>query len=39
MKRAGKPGEIADAIVFISSEKATFITGQVLGVNGGKTAA
>jgi NAD(P)-dependent dehydrogenase (short-subunit alcohol dehydrogenase family) len=35
MKRAGKPGEIADAIVFISSEKATFITGQVLG----KTAA
>jgi NAD(P)-dependent dehydrogenase (short-subunit alcohol dehydrogenase family) len=39
IKRAGKPGEIADAIVFISSEKATFITGQVLGVNGGKTAA
>ena len=39
MKRAGKPGEIADAIVFISSEKATFITGQVIGVNGGKTAA
>src|SRR5580698_1787881 len=39
MKRAGKPGEIADAIVFISSEKAAFITGQVIGVNGGKTAA
>jgi NAD(P)-dependent dehydrogenase (short-subunit alcohol dehydrogenase family) len=39
IKRAGKPGEIADAIVFISSEKATFITGQVIGVNGGKTAA
>ena len=39
MKRAGKPQEIADAIVFLSSEKATFVTGQIIGVNGGKTAA
>ena len=38
-KRAGKPEEIADAIVFLASEKASFITGQVIDVNGGKTAA
>lgn len=38
-KRAGKPEEIADAIVFLASEKASFITGQIIDVNGGKTAA
>ena len=39
LKRAGKPQEIADAIVFVASDKASFITGQTLGVNGGKTAS
>ena len=39
LKRAGKPEEIAQAIVFLASERASFITGQVIGVNGGKTAA
>jgi NAD(P)-dependent dehydrogenase (short-subunit alcohol dehydrogenase family) len=39
MKRAAKPEEIADAIVFLASEKASFITGQIIDVNGGKTAA
>ena len=38
MKRIGVPDEIADAILFIASDKARFITGQVLNVNGGKTA-
>jgi len=38
-KRAGKVEEIADAIVFLASEKASFITGQIVDVNGGKTAA
>jgi NAD(P)-dependent dehydrogenase (short-subunit alcohol dehydrogenase family) len=38
-KRAGQPQEIADAIVFLSSDKASFISGQVIDVNGGKTAA
>jgi NAD(P)-dependent dehydrogenase (short-subunit alcohol dehydrogenase family) len=39
LKRAGQPQEIADAIVFLGSGKASFISGQVIDVNGGKTAA
>jgi NAD(P)-dependent dehydrogenase (short-subunit alcohol dehydrogenase family) len=39
LKRGGKPEEIADAIVFVASEKAAFITGQIIRVNGGKTAS
>jgi NAD(P)-dependent dehydrogenase (short-subunit alcohol dehydrogenase family) len=35
MARLGKPEEIADAIVFLASPRSSFITGQVLGVNGG----
>lgn len=31
----GAPKDIADAAVFLASDKAKFITGQVLGVNGG----
>ena len=38
MKRGGKPEEVADAIVFVASDKAAFITGQIIRVNGGKTA-
>ena len=38
MKRVGRPEEIADAIVFLASNKASFITGQIIAVNGGKTA-
>src|SRR2546422_3057203 len=36
--RVGEPGEIARAAVFLASEKASFITGQVLTADGGKTA-
>jgi NAD(P)-dependent dehydrogenase (short-subunit alcohol dehydrogenase family) len=39
LKRAGRPEEIADAIVFAASGKASFITGQIINVNGGKTAS
>ena len=39
LKRGGKPEEIADAIVFFASDKASFITGQIIRINGGKTAA
>jgi acetoacetyl-CoA reductase len=34
--RLGKPEEIAEAIVFLASDKAAFITGETLSVNGGK---
>ncbi|SHH03274.1 SDR family NAD(P)-dependent oxidoreductase [Bradyrhizobium erythrophlei] len=39
LKRVGTPTEIADAIVFVASPKASFITGQIIAVNGGKTAS
>lgn len=35
MGRRCSPGEIASAIVFLASEKASFITGQVIRVDGG----
>jgi NAD(P)-dependent dehydrogenase (short-subunit alcohol dehydrogenase family) len=38
LKRVGKPEEIAQAIVFVSSEKASFITGASYLVDGGKSA-
>ena len=39
MKRAGRADELADAILFAASDKASFITGQIINVNGGRTAA
>jgi NAD(P)-dependent dehydrogenase (short-subunit alcohol dehydrogenase family) len=38
LRRAGRPEELADAILFVASDKASFITGQIINVNGGKTA-
>ncbi len=35
MKRRGTPQEIADVVVFLASEKASYISGQILNVNGG----
>jgi len=35
MRRAGMPEEIAEAVAFMASPAAGFITGQVLSVNGG----
>jgi NAD(P)-dependent dehydrogenase (short-subunit alcohol dehydrogenase family) len=37
-RRAGTPEEIAQTIVFLASDKARFLTGQSVGVDGGYTA-
>ena len=36
MKRLGEPEEIAEAVTFLSSDRASFITGQLLSVDGGE---
>lgn len=33
--RAGQPGYIASAAVFLASDEAAYVTGQVVHVNGG----
>jgi NAD(P)-dependent dehydrogenase (short-subunit alcohol dehydrogenase family) len=38
MKRLGKPDELARAILFLASSDASFVTGQILSVDGGKSA-
>jgi NAD(P)-dependent dehydrogenase (short-subunit alcohol dehydrogenase family) len=38
LKRSGRPDEIAQAILFLSSDKASFITGACVAADGGKTA-
>lgn len=35
MKRFGEPDEVADAVVFLASPKAAYITGEVISINGG----
>ena len=38
MRRFGKPEEIANAILFLASDEASFITGLIMPVDGGYTA-
>jgi 3-oxoacyl-[acyl-carrier protein] reductase len=35
MFRVGKPGEVAGVVSFLASDDASYITGQVIGINGG----
>lgn len=34
-KRIGKPEDIANAVMFLADEKSSYVTGQVIGVDGG----
>lgn len=36
MKRPGQPGEVAPSYVFLASDDSSYITGQMIHVNGGK---
>ncbi|HAF67870.1 MAG TPA: hypothetical protein DCL16_02010, partial [Acidimicrobiaceae bacterium] len=37
LQRRGEPADIANAVLFLLSEKASYITGQTLTVDGGST--
>ena len=39
MRRLGKPSEVADAVLFFASDRASFVTAQVLSVCGGLAMA
>ena len=36
IKRMGKPEEIAQAAIYIASEEAAYMTGQILIIDGGR---
>ena len=35
LERIGMPEDIADTVMFLLSDRSSFITGQIIGVNGG----
>ena len=38
MKRMGTPEEVAEAVVWLCSDKASFVTGSALAIDGGYTS-
>ncbi len=38
MKRIGQPGEVGSVVLFLASDAASYITGQVIAIDGGMTA-
>lgn len=35
LRREGTPGDVAELILFLASDRASFITGEIVHVNGG----
>ena len=36
VRRAGRPEDIANAAMFLIADESSYVTGQVIGVNGGR---
>jgi 3-oxoacyl-[acyl-carrier protein] reductase len=39
LRRLGKPQDVAEAVLFLASDEASFITGEILDINGGALMA
>jgi NAD(P)-dependent dehydrogenase (short-subunit alcohol dehydrogenase family) len=39
MRRVAEPEEMAEAVIWLCSDKASFVTGHIMPVDGGMTAA